>query len=187
MTRLSSDLVGKNLQILLEVVPGATRVALITSGDRNRAIVENGRQAARSRGLTLRLVNVGAPGELDAAFAALKREGVQALLVSDTGGGMFFTQRYRLVELALAQRLPAIFGNTEIVEAGGLMSYSPSSVENYRHAAAFIDKILHGAKAGDIPIEQPTTFELVVNARTAKAMDLALPGALLLRADRVIE
>ena len=141
----------------------------------------------KTRGLTLQVVELHGSGELEAAFATLKRGGTEALLVSDMGGGIFFTQRVQLADLALAQRLPAIFANTENVEAGGLMSYSPSSAENYRRAAGFIDKILRGTKAGDIPVEQPTKFELAVNMKTAKAMKIAIPQSLLLRADRLIE
>jgi len=109
------------------------------------------------------------------------------LLVADTGGGTFFTQRTHLAELALDHRLPTIFANTENVEAGGLMSYSASSVAHYRRAAAFIDRILRGAKPADIPVEQPATFELAINMKTAKALKLAIPQTLLLRADRLIE
>jgi putative ABC transport system substrate-binding protein len=189
LTRLTPELVGKNLQVLLEAVPHAKRIGLLVSAANamNRLSVRNARQAAQTRGLTLQVVELHTSAELEAAFATLKRGGVEALLVSDIGGGIFFTQRVQLADLALAQRLPAIFANTENVEAGGLMSYSPSSVENYRRAAGFIDKILRGTKAGDIPVEQPTKFELAVNMKTAKAMKIAIPQSLLLRADRLIE
>jgi len=135
----------------------------------------------------LQVVELQAGSELEAAFAALKRVRADALLVADTGGGTFFTQRARLAHLALDQHLPTIFANTENVEAGGLMSYSPSSVAHYRRAAAFIDRILRGAKPADIPVEQPTTFELAINMTTAKALKLAIPQTLLLRADRLID
>ena len=189
LTRLTPELVGKNLQVLLEAVPDAKRIGLLVSAANamNRLSVRNARQAAQTRGLTLQVVELHTSAELEAAFASLKRGGAEALLVSDIGGGVFFTQRVQLADLALAQRLPAIFANTENVEAGGLMSYSPSSAENYRRAAGFIDKILRGTKAGDIPVEQPTKFELAVNMKTAKAMKIAIPQSLLLRADRLIE
>ena len=189
LTRLSPDLVGKNLEILLEVVPAANRIGLLVSGSdaTKRTSVANAREAAQKRAVTLQIVEVGAAQDLDAAFAKLKKSGAQALLVSDTGGGIFFTQRDRIAELALAQRLPSIFANTENVEAGALMSYSHGSVANYRRAGAFIDKILRGAKAGDIPIEQPTQFELAINMKTAKALNVVIPQSLLLRADRVFE
>ncbi|TMH69021.1 MAG: hypothetical protein E6H48_03560 [Betaproteobacteria bacterium] len=189
LTRLTPELVGKNLQVLLEAVPDAKRIGLLVSAANamNRLSVRNARQAAQARGLTLQVVELRTSAELEAAFATLKLGGAEALLVSDIGGGVFFTQRAQLADLALAQRLPAIFANTENVEAGGLMSYSPSSAENYRRAAGFIDKILRGTKAGDIPVEQPTKFELAVNMRTAKAMKIVIPQSLLLRADRLID
>jgi len=187
MTRLTSELIGKNLQFLAEAVPSARRIGLLlnTSGRLSPAVVRNARQAVRARGLALQVVEVKDGSELEAAFAALKREQAQALLV--TGDGLFFTQRAQLAEFALAQRLPTMFANTENVEAGGLLAYSPSSADNYRRAAVFIDKILRGAKPGDIPVEQPTKFELAVNLKTAAAIGLTIPGALLLRADRVVE
>ncbi|MEJ8845185.1 ABC transporter substrate-binding protein [Variovorax rhizosphaerae] len=188
LSRLSPQLIGKNLEILLEATPGAKRIALLVSAVRgmNPSTIENARQAASTRGLALQVVESGTLTELEAVFAAFRRDHqVEALVVAP--GGLFFTQRARLAELALAQRLPAIFANTENVEAGGLMSYSPSSVDNYRRAATFIDKILRGARPGDIPVEQPTRFELVINMRTAKAMNLVIAQSLLVRADRLLE
>jgi putative tryptophan/tyrosine transport system substrate-binding protein len=189
LTRLSPELIGKNLQVLLEAVPHARRIGLLVSGANamNRLSVRNAREAAQKRGLTLQIFELHTSAELGAAFATFNRGGADALLVSDTGGGIFFTQRVQIAELAIAQRLPAIFANTENVEAGGLMSYSSSSTENYRRAGAFIDKILRGMKAGDIPVEQPTKFELAINMKTAKAMKVVIPQSLLLRADRLIE
>lgn len=189
MTRLSPELIGKNLQLLLEAVPDAKRIGLLLSSanSMNRLIVANARQAAQTRGIPLQVVELRTASELEPAFVALARGRADALLVSDTGGGVFFTQRAQLADLALAQRLPAIFANTEIVEAGGLMSYSASAVDHYRRAAGFIDKILHGVKAGDIPVEQPTKFELAINMRTAKSMNIVISQSLLLRADRLIE
>jgi putative ABC transport system substrate-binding protein len=187
MSRLSPELIGKSLEVLLETAPGAQRIGFLVSATSSikPVLTENARQAARSRGLSLQVVELGASADLESAFAALKRAKTEALLV--TAGGLFFTQRRRLADLATAQRLPAMFANTENVEAGGLMSYSPSSVDNYRRAAAFVDKILRGAKAGDIPVEQPTRFELAINMKTAKALGVIVPQSLLLRADHLIE
>ena len=187
LTRLSPELIGKSLQLLLEVVPNARRVGLLVgaTSSMKSVVVGNARQAARTRGIALQVVEAHTPDELEAAFAALKRARAEALLVA--AGGVFFTQRSQLAGLALAQRLPAIFANTENVEAGGLMSYSPSSTDHYRRAGAFIDKILRGTRAGDIPIEQPTRFELSLNMNTARTLKLAIPQSLLLRVDRVIE
>lgn len=185
LTRLSSELIAKNLQLLVEVVPSVTRIAMLTSDPAATSpTVRNARRAAESRGFALQVVVVK-EAEVDAAFAALKRGRAEALLVP--GDGIFFNQRVRLAELALAQRLPAIFAYTENVEAGGLLSYSPSSADNYRRAAGFVDKILRGRSHGDIPVEQPTTFELAINLRTARSMGIVFPQSLLLRADRTIE
>ena len=189
LTRLSPELIGKNVEVLLEAIPRTTRLGLLVSSSTaaSDAIVRNAQEAARSRGIALHVAATRDAADLPAAVAKLARERVGGLLVADTGGGVFFTQRAQLADLALAHRLPTIFANTENVEAGGLMSYSPSSVDNYRRAGAFVDRILRGTKAGDIPIEQPTRFELVVNSRTARALGLTLPQSLLLRADRLIE
>jgi len=189
MTRIVPELIGKNLQVLLEMVPKARTVGLLvyTSTGADHSIVTIARQAAQARGVTLQVVEARDPTEFATAFDALKRGRADALLVANTGSGLFFTQRVKIAELALAQRLPSIFGSTENVVAGGLMSYSPSSVANYLRAGAFIDKILRGAKAGDIPIEQPTTFELAINLKTAKALGLVVPKSLLMREPQLIE
>jgi putative ABC transport system substrate-binding protein len=188
LTSLSPDLIAKNLQVLLEAVPKVKHVGLLVSSanETGRAIVMNAKQAAQARGIALQVVELQA-ADLEAAFAALKRGRAEALLVAGIGGGQVFTHRVKLADLALAQRLPTMFSNTENVEAGGLMSYSRSSVENYRRAAAFIDRILRGTKPADIPVEQPTKFELTINMKTAKTLNLAIPQTLLLRADRVID
>ena len=189
MTRLSPELIGKNLQTLLEVVPKAARLGMLVSTSQagSRAMIGYAMEAAQALRVGLQVFAVNSPSDMDGTFAEMKRQGVEAVLVADTGGGIFFTQRSRLAELAITHRLPAIFANTEIVEAGGLMSYSAPAPENYRHAAVFIDKILRGMKAGEIPVEQPTKLELVVNVKTAKALNLVLPKALLIRADRLVE
>ncbi len=188
LTRLIPELIGKNLQVLLEAVPNVKHVGLLarpaSAGDRSTVV--KARQAAQARGIALQVVEMQTT-DLESAFAELKRGRAEALLVVGTGGGTFFTQRVRLADLALAQRLPTMFGNTENVESGGLMSYSPRSAENYRRAAAFIDRILRGTKPGDIPIEQPTKFELAINMKTAKALKVVIPQSLLLQADRVID
>jgi putative ABC transport system substrate-binding protein len=189
LTRLSPELVGKNLQGLLEVVPRARVVGLLVSTPNatRRASVVNARTAAEARAVALHVVEAKSAAELPTTFDALKQARADGLLLSDTGGGLFFTQRAQIAGLALAHRLPLISANTENVEAGGLMSYSPSSVDNYRRAAAFIDRILRGAKASELPVEQPATFELVINLRTARALQLVIPQTLLVRADRLIE
>lgn len=186
-TRLSSELIGKRLQLLLEIAPQAKRFALLatTSNGSNLLVIGNSQQAAHSRGVALEVIEANAAGDLEAAFVRAKQAGTQALLVADDG--LFFTLRVRIAELALAQRLPAMFGYTEAVEAGGLMSYSASSAENYRRCGAFIDKILRGAMPANIPVEQPTRFELAINLKIAQALGIAIAPSLRARADRVVE
>jgi putative ABC transport system substrate-binding protein len=125
------------------------------------------------------------PDEVDQAFAAMTREHAGAVLVM--ADSLFGFHRARIHELAARRRLPAMYGLREHPEQGGLMSYAPDASDNFRRAAAYVDKILKGAKPGDLPMEQPTKFELVINLRTAKALGLTIPPSLLLRADQVIE
>jgi putative ABC transport system substrate-binding protein len=141
--------------------------------------------AARSLAVQLQLLEARDPNEFDSAFAAMARERIGALVVmADT---MFVLHRKRLADLAARSRLPAAYGWREHVEAGGLMSYGPSLSDLFRRGATFVDRILKGAKPGDLPIEQPTKFELVINLKSAKALGLTIPPSLLLRADHVIE
>jgi putative ABC transport system substrate-binding protein len=141
--------------------------------------------AARALRVKLQVLTARERQEIDTAFATMARERVQALLV--TSDPMFLAQRERIVDLAAKHRLPAIFGWRESAEAGGLMSYATNLADMYRRLATYVDKILKGAKPGDLPIEQPTTSELVINLKTAKALGLTIPPSLLGRADRVIE
>jgi len=180
LTNQSAELIGKRLQALLEVVPNARRVGMLVSGPSKikEIAIASARGAATSLGITLDVVESPTADALDAAFDTLKRHGAQALLVADTGGGTFFTQRKRFAELALANRLPSMVANAEIVEAGALMSIAPSAVENYRRAAAFIDKILKGQKPAGMPVEQPLAFDTTINMKTAKALNVVIPPAL---------
>jgi putative ABC transport system substrate-binding protein len=139
---------------------------------------------AQSLGLSLHLLEAPAPSDFDAAFGAMAKGRVDALLV--IADAMFFAQRRRLAELAAKNRLPTMFTFREYVDAGGLMSYGPSLVSQYRQAAVYVDKILRGATPAELPIEQPTKFELVINLRTSKMLGLTIPQSLLLRADEVI-
>ncbi|MBZ5560183.1 MAG: hypothetical protein LAO77_23240 [Acidobacteriia bacterium] len=133
----------------------------------------------------LKIVEAAAPSVLESVFSALRTDKVGAVLV--LGGGAFYLNRAQIVDLALRNRLPSVFQNREFVEAGGLLSYAPSTTANYRRAAFFVDKILKGAKPADLPVEQPTKFELVINLKTAKALGLTIPPSLLQRADQVID
>ena len=147
--------------------------------------MKNLTQTARSLGIDLELLEARAPEDLDRAFAAATKRRVPAIFVA--ADQLFLAQRARLVEVAGKHRLPAMHGFREVVAAGGLMSYGPRLPDLFRRAAVFADKILKGAKPADVPVEQPTKFELVINLKTARALGLTIPPAVLLRADHVID
>jgi putative ABC transport system substrate-binding protein len=184
---ISSDLSGKRLELLRDVAPRASRVAIL--GDERdagtRLNVEETEAAARTAGLTIQKVPVGSATRLEAAFAAVVRERAGAVIIVSTA--RLFSYRKRIAELAVRHRLPTVVGLREYVEAGALVSYGTDFADLFRHAAVYLDKILKGAKPGDLPIEQPTKFELVINLKTAKALGLTIPPSLLRRADEVIQ
>jgi putative tryptophan/tyrosine transport system substrate-binding protein len=183
-----TDIFGKQLELLKEVIPKVRRVAILSnpgSSPTQPLIMSSVEGAARSLGLQLQLLEARGPGEFDGAFAVMAKERAGALLV--TGGPVFFLHRARLAELAVKNRLPSMSTQGQWVEAGGLMSYGPSFPDLYRRAATYVDKILKGARPADLPIEQPTKFELVINLKTAQALGLTIPRSLLQRADQVIE
>jgi putative tryptophan/tyrosine transport system substrate-binding protein len=184
---VGTDIFGKDLELLKEAVPTVRRVAILSNpdGPSQPLTIRNIKAAAQSLGLQLQLVEARGPGDFDGAFAAMARERVGALLV--VTDPVFIPHRARLVNLAAKNGLPSIFTQKADVEAGGLMSYGPDFADMYRRAATYVDKILKGAKPGDLPVEQPTKFELVINLKTAKALGLAIPPSLLARADQVIE
>jgi putative ABC transport system substrate-binding protein len=176
---------AKRLELLKEAVPSVTRVAVI-AGEVRTSIGKH-TIAASAKALRLQLVDfeVKAPAELEATMRNAKAQGVQALYVWPSG--FAFAHGRKLSELALANRLPSIHPFRENVIAGGFLSYSPSLTDIARRGALYVDKILRGAKAADLPIEQPTVFELTINLKTAKALGLTIPPSLLARADHVIE
>ncbi len=183
---VDTDIFGKQLGLLREAVPKIRRVAVLSNpSPAQPLIIRNITAAARSLGLQLQLLEAREPGEFDGAFAAMAKERAGGLLV--VGDSMFFLHRARLADLAVKHRLPSMSTQTQWVEAGGLMSYAPSLPDIYRRAATYVDKILKGAKPTDLPIEQPTRFELVINLKTAKALGLTIPSSLLVRADQVLE
>jgi putative ABC transport system substrate-binding protein len=141
--------------------------------------------AGRDLGLRVQFVDTKDADDLARAFASMVRDRVGAVLVP--GDPVFFTERRRIAELAIEHRLPGIFSTREFTDAGGLMSYSARLTDQFRRAAFFVDRILRGARPATLPVEQPTEFELVVNRRTARSIGLALPQAVLIRADQVIE
>jgi putative tryptophan/tyrosine transport system substrate-binding protein len=184
---LQTELGPKGLQLLHDVVPTAGRIALLWHQGTPSAVPGLKALEEPARVLQLQLQPVGArtAGDLEGAFATVARSGAQAMLVFSTPP--FITARLRLAELAMAHRLPTMYQNRLFVEAGGLMSYYPKPEDYWRRGAVFVDKIFRGAKPADLPVEQATTFEFVVNLKTAKALGLTIPPSLLARADQVIE
>ena len=178
---------AKQLQLALEVLPGASRIGLLSNvGNSTHAFYRrNAEASAATFGRKLVPVEVRVPDDLDAAFQALVRERVElGVLLPDA---MFLGESRRIAALARAARLPTMHGFREHVEDGGLMSYGIDIRESFRRAAVYVDKILKGAKAGDLPVELPTKFELIINLKTAKALGLTIPPTMLSRADEVIE
>jgi putative ABC transport system substrate-binding protein len=181
----SADFAGKRLELLRAIVPSLRRVAVLwhPANPSNPIQLKGAQAAARALGMRLETVSIQGPNDFDSASKAVP--GTDGLLFLESP--LFTTHRARLAELAARSRLPAIYGQREYVEVGGLMSYGTHFKDLYRRAAWYVDKILKGAKPGDLPVEQPTNFELVINLKTAKALGLTIPPALLQRADHVIE
>ena len=186
-TTLSADLSVKHLELLKEAVPRVVRVAALWNPTNpwHPLALEGAEAAARSLGVQLQAPEVRRPDELDAAFAAMARDRAGAVLV--LADPMTYFHRGRIAQLAATRRLPAMYGIRGHVEAGGLMSYWAHQAELYQRVASYVDRILKGAEPSDLPIEQPTKFELVINLKTAKALGLTIPPSLLQRADQVIE
>jgi putative ABC transport system substrate-binding protein len=184
---MSPDLVGKQLEMLKEIVPKVVRVAVLwnPTNPGNAPQLKAAELAARALELRLRPFEVRNAHEIDNAFVAMAREGTGALIV--LGDVIITNQRERIAHLAARHRLPTVAGFVEYVKAGCLIGYSPSFLDSFRRAAAYVDKILKGAKPADLPIEQPTKFELVINLKTAKALKLTIPPSLLQRADEIIQ
>jgi putative ABC transport system substrate-binding protein len=182
-----TEIFGKGLELLKEIAPNLQRVAVLSNpGNPGHALaIGNAKDVARSLRLQLLITEARDRDGIDAAFAAMAKERVSALLV--VTDPLFIAQRTQIAALAAENRRPAVYTIRDFVDAGGLMSYGPSLVAQYRRAAVFVDKILRGATPGELPVEQPTVFELVINVRVAKALGLAIPPSLLLRADHVIE
>ena len=181
------EIVTKQLELLKETVPKIRRVAILSNPANayHQLAIKELNVAARSLGVQLQLLEARGPNEFDGAFAAMAKERVGALLVlSDV---IFNDHRARLADLAAMNRLPTAYGIRESVETGGLMSYGPSFLDFYRRSTAYVDKILKGDKPADLPVEQPTKFELVINLRTAQTLGIEFPPTLLSRADEVIE
>jgi putative ABC transport system substrate-binding protein len=190
LSALTPELVGKRLELLKQAVPEVSRVAVLWQsggqGERTeKDLLKGAEGAAPALGVRLQFVEARGPADVDRAYSDMTRERADALTILPSP--MFFIERRRLVDLAAKNRLPAVYPRREFVDSGGLMAYGPNGADMYRRAATYVDKILKGAKPGDLPVEQPTKFELVINLKTAKALGLTIPPALLGRADEIIQ
>ena len=185
---MTAEVVGKSLELLREVVPQASRVAVLWNPNNvvfQGQMLRETEAAAGALGVQLQILGVRDSDALDPAFAAMAGERAGALLV--LADPILAFHQARIVELAKKGRLPAMYGAKEYAAAGGLMAYAPNMMDQFRRAASYVDKILKGARPADLPVEQPTKFELVINLKTAKALGLTFPLSLLGRADEVIE
>lgn len=185
VTAMHGDVTAKRLALLKELLPRLTRVAILVraASPATPQYVKEAETAARTLGTQLQVLAVREPRDLEGTFSAA--QGAGAMLVADDA--VFTAHRAQIAELALKERLPTVYGFSDMVEAGGLMAYGPHYGDLYRRAAAHVHKILRGARPAEIPIEQPVTFELIINMKTAKALALAIPASLLQRADQLIE
>ena len=187
---LAPELLPKLLALLKETLPAISRLAALWHPhayvERTMsAMMQGAETAAQTLGAHLRPVAVQGPDELDQAFSTIAEDRAEALVVFPSP--MLFNERRRIIGFATSHRLPSIANAKQFAELGGLMTYGPSIIDSHRRAVTYVDKILRGAKPGDLPVEQPTTFELVLNLKTAEALGITIPPSLLVRADEVIE
>jgi putative ABC transport system substrate-binding protein len=187
LSLMMSDVSGKRLELLKELVPRLARVAVLwnSTNPYPKVVFKETQDAARTLGIDVQSLGVKDPADLAAAFGLVRQKRPDGFLTIDDP--FTVSQLNQILDFAAANRLPAIYGLEEFAEAGGLMSYGASVPDLYRRAAAYVDKILRGAKPGELPVEQPTKFDLVINLKTAKALGLSVPQTLLVTADHVIE
>ncbi len=185
LTSMAPGTSQKLVELLREAVPSASRFAVVGTPGSNPEIRHELQAAAQQGRVTLSFIDIKSPDDFDSALARAKKDGARGIIAPL--GAFTYTHRAKLVQLALKHRLPGIYWVRDYVEAGGLMSYGANFGDVGRRAAYFVDRILRGAKPADLPVEQPTTFELVINRKTAKALGLKIPQTLLQRADQVIE
>jgi putative ABC transport system substrate-binding protein len=190
LSSLGPELVGKRLELLKQAVPGVDRVAVLRQPDAlgervAKDMLKAADVAARALGVQPQFIEARGPDEFARAFSDMTSARAGALTVLPSA--MFLREHRRLVDLAAKNRLPAVYPQREFVDAGGLMSYGANQSDLFRRAATYVDKILKGAKPGDLPVEQPTKFELFINMKTAKGLGIKIPPSIVLRADRVIE
>ena len=183
---LAPELNGKRLELLKETLPKVMRVAVLTrEGDRERQRFKESEVVAKGLGLRLQFFGANVADDLDSAFDAVKRAGAQALILPPTT--FLLTNRVQFINAAAKNRLPAIYPDSEYVEVGGLMSYGPDILDNWRRATIFVDKILKGKKPAELPVEQPKKFEFIINLKAVKQIGLTVPPNVLYRADKVIK
>jgi putative ABC transport system substrate-binding protein len=187
LSTLAPDLVGKQLQFLKQVMPQLSRVAVLSNprNPNHSRYLRNADTAAQALKVRLQVLEAQAPSEITSASSAATRESANALLV--LGDPFFTSETWRMGDLAAQSRLPLIGSQREYADAGVLLTYGVDLRDNFRRAATFVDRILKGVRAGDLPIEQPTKFELIVNRRAATALGVAVPPAVLMQAQTVIE
>ena len=187
LSNMGGDTGAKLLDLLLTAVPKVSRVGVLVTPTSTtyRAISESIQAGAQNTSVNVLIAEARTPQEIETAFAMMAGESAGAVIVGTAP--LFALHRAQIAQLAIKYKMPSIFGNRAYVEAGGLMSYGYKLTENYLRAASYVDKILKGAKPGDLPVEQPTTLELVINSKTAKALGLTIPQSILLRADDVIQ
>jgi len=186
---MSPELAGKWPELLKQAIPGMERLAILwkpgSVGETEKEVLEQSEVAAKALGMRLQRFEAHGPADIDRAFTDMAKARVGALEVLSTN--LFANERRRLVDLAARHRIPTMFGFRLYVDAGGFMSYGPNLADLYRRAATYVDKILKGAKPGDLPVEQPTKFELVINLKAAREIGLTIPPSLLARADELIQ
>jgi len=187
LSLMSRDLAGKRLELLKEILPGLSRAAVLWNADNpfSALVFKETERAAQTLGINVQSLEVRSPDDLDGALAAATRENASALVTVEDP--LTTDYRHQIAAFAAKNRLPSIYGLRMFVDAGGLVSYGADLADLYRRAAGYVDKILKGAKSSDLPVEQPTKFELIVNLKAAKALGLTIPQALLVTADEVIE
>ena len=186
LSTLTSELMAKRFDLIRELIPKMSRLAVLWNTDNlsSMASVRDLQSVTERSKVALQTVGIGSAQELPGAFTSMTRERAEAVIVVQTP--LTYTHRSEIADLAIRNRLPSIWGAFEYVVAGGLMSYAPSYPELFRRAARYVQKILKGANAGDLPIEQPSTFELAVNVKTAQALGMAIPASMLARASRIV-
>ena len=187
LSNMSGDISPKRLEMLVTLVPKLSRVAVLvnSSNPATSAELKSLEEANKRVGLKLLALEAGTPEQIERAFAALVKQRAEGLVI--TSDGLLNQQRNQISELALKNRIPSLCAIRAGADAGLLMSYGPDNADLYRRAATYVDKILKGTKPGDLPVERPTKFELIVNMKTAKSLGITIPQSILVRADRVIE